>query len=793
MKVLYNWLKEIVDFDYTPEELVGVMESLGIEVERFKYLAEGLKGKVRVARIVKLSDHPRSEHLKIATLDVGDGTVEVVSGAPGLHEGALVVWGMPGAVLPVGMTLEKRTIRGVESNGMPLSEEELGLADKSETVIFLPEGKFKPGDDPLLYLGLDDYLYDIHITPNRGDLLGMIGLAYDIRAKSGGELHLPDFSVDETPEVGTFPVEIKDLNACPRYVARIVRNVEVKKSPDWLRHRLYLVGQRPINNIVDITNYVLFTTGHPIHAFDLDKLEGGKIVVRFAKKGERLLCLDSVERELDDEILVIADAVKPVAIAGIIGGEDTGVVEGTRNILIEAAMFDQATIRKALTKLKISTESSYRFERKADINAAPLASAYAARLIKELAGGEAGPANDVHGELPDPVTVRLRFNYLDRLLGHKIPRDTVKNILVGLGFDVEPEDDSALKVTVPTRRRDISLEADIVEEVARIYGYDNIPSRIESPGELVGRWRRSTFEAVLDAMIRAGFIEVKTVEFISPEQAKPFVDSENDLVRIINPVNELYSIVRPSLIPSLLLATSLNLRQGTKEIRIFERGKKFRWLGPDRLPEETEVLAVLVAGSTERSWISGERELDFYDLKAALHALEEHFRLKFDVEPTELPFMAPAGRIIMDNAPIGIIGEIKKDVLRQFDIKVPVYALEIEIEKLPMPQRRYTPIPKFPPVKRDISILIGTDVPYAEIEKAINELKPEYLTSFRVIDVYEGKPLPPGKRSITISLSFQHPEKTLRDSEVDAMFEKLVSGLIKKGFIIRGINDEGTG
>ncbi len=792
MKVLYNWLKEIVDFDYTPDELVGVMESLGIEVEGFRYLGEGLKGRVKVARIVELKPHPRSDHLKIAILDVGGEKVKVVSGAPGLHEDAMVIWGMPGAVLPVGMKLEKRVIRGEESNGMPLSEEELGLADRSETVIFLSESEFKPGDDPLPYLGLDDYLYDIHITPNRGDLLGMIGIAYDIRAKSGGELHLPDLSVEENPDIELFPVEIEDLNACPRYVARVVRGVDVKESPAWLRYRLSLVGQRPINNIVDITNYVLFMTGHPIHAFDLDKLEGGKIVVRFARKGERILSLDGVERELDEGILVIADAVKPVAIAGIIGGEDTGVVESTKNILIEAAMFDQATIRKALTRLKVSTESSYRFERKADINAAPIASAYAARLIKELAGGEVGPANDVHGDLPQPAKIQLRINYLHRLLGHKIDSETAKDILLRLGFEVEG-DAKRLNVTVPTRRRDISIEADLVEEVARIYGYDNIPSRLQSPGELVGRWERSTFEAVLDAMLRAGFIEAKTVEFISPDDARFFVDSPEALVRIINPVNEMYSILRPSLLPSLLLATSLNLRRGVREIRLFERGKKFKWLGPDRLPEEKEALAVVVAGTAERNWLVGERKMDFYDLKSALHAIEEHFRIKMDVVPQTVSFMAPAGEIIFNGKRIGVIGEIKRDVLKHFDIKVPVYAMELELDTLPMPERRYAPIPKFPPVKRDISILVDSGVPYIEIERAIEELKPQYLASYRVVDVYEGKPLPAGKKSVTISLSFQHPEKTLRDSEVDAMFDQLIGGLIRKGFIIRGVNDEGIG
>ena len=794
MKVLYNWLKEIVDFDYTPEELVGVMESLGIEVEDFKYLADGLKGKVRVARIVKLSDHPNSDHLKIAVLNVGDGEVTVVSGAPGLYEGATVIWGAPGALLPNGMKLEKRVIRGVESNGMPLSEEELGLADRSETVIFLPDGKFEPGDDPLPYLGLDDYLYDIHITPNRGDLLGMIGLAYDIKAKSGGEMHIPEFHVDEEPEIGTYRVDIENLEACPRYVARIVRDVKVQASPDWLRYRLALIGQRPINNIVDVTNYVLFLTGHPIHAFDLDKLEGDRIVVRFARKGEKLLCLDGVERELDPQILVIADERKPVAIAGVIGGEETGVTEETRNILIESAMFDQATIRRAVTALKVTTESSYRFERKADINAAPLASLYAASMVKELAGGRVGPANDVHGELPKPVTITLRQSYLDRLLGHHIEPKTVVSILEGLGFQVEDEsgDGKKLSVTVPSRRRDISIEADLVEEVARIYGYDNIPSRLESPGSLVGKWERSPFEAVLDAMLMAGFIESKTIEFISPEDAKYFVESEDDLVRIINPVNDLYSIVRPSLIPSLLQATSINLRRGNREVRLFERGKKFKWRGPNELPEETEVLSVVVAGTKEGSWIEKERQLDFYDLKVALQAIEEHFRIRLETEPHDIKFMYPGGVVVYNGKQIGIIGEIKKDVLKHFDIKVPVFALEIELTELPMPMRKYTQIPKFPPVKRDISILVDRDVHYGEIEKAIEELRPEYLSDFRVVDLYEGKPLPKGKKSITISLSFQHPEKTLRDTEVDAMFDRLVRGLIDRGFIIRGINDEGV-
>ncbi|RKZ00030.1 MAG: phenylalanine--tRNA ligase subunit beta [Candidatus Hydrothermota bacterium] len=795
MKVLYNWLKELVDFDYLPHELVDVFESLGIEVEDFEYLGEGLERKLVVAEIVDVQDHPHSQKLKVLKLWCGgEKTAQVVVGAPGIRPKRKVAYLLPGAKLPNGMVVEKRMIRGVLSEGMLASEEDLGLDEKSETVIFLDDVQgAKTGKSALPFLGLDDYRYDLKVTPNRSDLLGLVGLAYDLRAKSGGKLHIPNYYVVEHGNVGIFPVRIEDFSACPRYTARIIRDVKVNPSPTWLKRRLMLIGQRPINNVVDITNYVLYFWGHPIHAFDLDKLVGEEIVVRFAKDGERILTLDGVERELHSEILIIADAERPVAIAGVIGGEETGVTESTRNVLIESAFFDPAVVRKAVTSLKVSTESSYRFERTADISMPPIASSYAAKLIAEIAEGRVGPLNDVYRELPSPKQLELRMSYLKRLLGVELSQDYVVKIFERLGFDVRPME-GKVRVLVPMRRRDISLEADLVEEVARLYGYDRIEGEIPSGGSFVGRKEPSKVDFAREVMLKIGFDEVKGVEFVSKQEAEAFTERLEDAVKILNPLSENYAYVRPSVIPSLLSIASLNLRRGNREIKIFEVGRKFKWRGPDVLPLETDVVAALVTGMSERSWIEPERQLDYFELKGALEALAGAFGVKLTVEPTDgVKFLDPSGIVKLGPTTIGVIGEVPKNILKIYDIKVPVFVFEVELTELSIPVRRYKPLPKFPPVKRDISVVMDEDVPFKVLEDAIYSVKPALLVNFRVIDVYHGEPLPKGKKSITLTLLFQHPERTLTDQEVDEMFNNLVNALISKGFGIRGITDEGTG
>ena len=786
MKILYNWLKDYIDLKIGPGELVELLDSLGIPVEEFKYLGEGLD-KLVVGEIVSIKDHPKSQNLKVLEIFVGDDTIQVVSGAPGLYKGMRVVQAMPGTVLPNGMEIGEREIKGVKSYGMPLSEEELGLSDHSGTIIELPEN-MKAGESPLSFLQMDDYLYDLEITHNRGDLLGYIGIAQDIKAKTGFELIPPKVGIEDIPEIGTFPVEIVAKDGCPRYTARIIKGVKVGPSPHWMRYRLALIGQRPINNIVDITNYVLFELGEPIHAFDLAKLDE-KIVVRYAKPGEKFVTLDGVERELTEDVLVIADEEKPVAIAGIMGGEESGVKEDTEDLLIEAAYFSPITIRKGSMVLKLSTEASYRFERKVDPELPPLASNRIARLITDIAGGKVGPLNDVNYLKIKPAKIFLKKDYLDRLLGYHIPSKRVVEIFENLGFTVH-ENPEGFETIVPTRRQDISLPADLVEEVARIFGYDNIPGKIISTsGELVGRKLRKKSDYFRDFLIRLGLYEVKTIEFVGKKELNAFRFDEKDAVKIKNPVNESYEFMRPILSMSVVQVVSTNWRRGLTPIRVFEAGKAFLWQGADILPIEDERICVMMTGKYPKTPFNAESTVDYYDLKATLDALSEEFGFDFELIPFDFNFLNIGARIIINGKDSGFIGELSTNISKLYDIKDYVYVLELTLSNIEIKDKKFKPFPIFPAVKRDISILTDVETPYVELEKLLSSFESPLLRNFRLVDIYSGKPLPEGKKSLTFTLEFQSEERTLSDEEVDKEFEKLVTLLKNSGFYVRGIDD----
>ena len=782
MKLLYSWLREYVDIPYSPEELVEVLENLGMEVEEYRYLGQGLRGKVVVGEILESRRHPEKSSLRLIKVAVGRETVEMVTGAPGMDVGVKAVFALEGAQLPGGLVVEKRDIGGYPSCGMPLSEKELGIGEKADEVLLLP-ANFKAGDDPLPYLGLDDWIYDLYITPNRPDLLGVIGIALDLKAVCGGELRLPSFEVEENEEVGFPDFEIVDYEACPRFTLRRIRGIQVGESPDWLRWRLYLIGQRPLNNVVDVSNYVLFETGHPTHIYDAAKIEGN-LVIRRSLKGENILTLDGVERQLPEGVPVIADSGGPQAIAGIIGGEHSAVSEGTREVLLESAYFRPELVRMWSQKLGIRTESSQRFERGADPGFPPDASARVAQLLLKLAGGVAGPVKDDFSELPRPSRVFLRKDYPSRLLGVDIPEEKTHDILAGLGFKVEDRGE-AFYVEVPTRRRDISIEADLVEEVGRIYGYGNIPGKVESSGEFLGKKPRDLRHRVREIVSRLGFQEVQSLEFVSEREIKAF-SAEDIAVRIMNPLTEQFSCVRPLLMMGLLNVVSINQRRGVRDVRIFQVGKEFRYRGSEELPEEREVLCAVASGRLEKNWLEKERELDFYDVKGLLTRLLEELGCGYDIEESDLPYLDYGAAVTVNGKRCGWIGRLKEEIAELYDLKFPLYVLEVEIASLEPCEKGPVEIPRYPPVKRDISVLMDEEVPYRELERLIRKASSSLLVEIRVIDVYRGKPLPEGKKSITVGLLYQHMERTLQDEEVDGEVEKIVEILAKEGYIIRG-------
>ncbi len=756
-----------MDFSLTPHELKDFLEDAGIEVEDFRDLSEGLRGKVFVGIVSEIVKEDGD--LKVLRVDVGPvGSFQVVTTSP-IGVGDRVVYAAPGAVLPDGTEIHKREIRGYTSEGMLLSEEELGLADRSEEVIRHLPPELPPGSDPLPYLRLNDYLYDLYITPNRPDLLGVLGIAHEIAFLHGGEVRLPDIFQGSDGDF-EFPIEIEDEEGCPRYTGRVIRNVKVGKSPDWLRYTLNLAGFRDINNVVDITNYVLWETGHPLHAFDLDKLRE-KILVRRARKGERILALDGVERELDEDILVIADAEVPVAVAGVIGGELSSVGDDTTNILLESAYFHPPLIARASRKLKVKTESSRRFERGADVEMAPFASHRATHLIRWLAGGQSGPLLDVYPRKIERRIVQVDPDRIIRFLGgDSITRDTVRETLLRMGArEVE-----SWKFEIPSRRRDIETWQDISEEVARFAGYSTIPDDTTATISDVGDRGRTIYEEAVDFLVGRGYYEAKTYSFISPDKAKRF---HPEPMKLANPLSEELSTLRPYVISSLLMALSENLRKSLTGARLVEWGSAFR--------DGESIELGMVLGGRRRSQYGQPEKYDYFDLKGDVEALLDYLGLDYEFEPAEYPFFRVGARILSDGKEIGFIGEIKRSIARLYDIKQTVYAARLSLEGRPGMELK--DISRFPPVFRDVSFIARADIPYSEIERIVSSIAEgiPYLDEVVLIDRYEGKPIEEGFVSYTFRLKFVSYDRSLTDEEVAGAFEKFVDALKSKGLKLR--------
>ena len=767
MKLLYNVLRQYVDFSLTPHELKDFLENSGIEVEDFRDLSGGLRGKVFVGVVDEIVKEDGD--LKVLRVDVGPvGSFQVVTTSP-IRVGDRVVYAAPGAILPDGTEIRRREIRGYASEGMLLSEEELGLADKSEEVIRHLPPELPPGSDPLPYLRLNDYLYDLYITPNRPDLLGVIGIAHEIAFLHGGEVRIPDV-FDGMDGDFQFPIEIADDEGCPRYTGRVIRNVKVGPSPDWLRYTLNLVGFRDINNVVDITNYVLWETGHPLHAFDLNKLKE-QILVRRARKGERILTLDGVERELDEDILVIADAEVPVAVAGVIGGELSSVGDDTTEILLESAYFHPPLIARASRKLKVKTESSRRFERGADVEMAPFASHRATHLVRWLAGGQSGPLMDVYPRRIERRIVQVDPERIIRFLGSDgIDGETVRRTLVRMGA----KEVGSWRFEIPSRRRDIETWQDISEEVARFVGYSSIPDDTTALISDVGDRGRTIYEEAVDFLVGRGYYEARTYSFISPDRAERFYPEP---VKLANPLSEELSTLRPYVISSLLMALSENLRRSLTGARLVEWGSAFR--------DDEYVEMGMVLGGRRRPQYGQAERYDYFDLKGDVEALLDYFNLDYEFEPADYPFFRVGARILSGGEEIGFIGEIKRSIARLYDIKQTVYAARLYLKG--KPESKLRDISRFPPVFRDVSFIARSDVPYSEIDRMVRAIATDipYLDEVVLIDRYEGEPIEEGFVSYTFRLKFVSHERSLTDREVAEAFEKFVEALKSRGLKLR--------
>ena len=813
MKASYRWLRSLVPgLEASPSEIAERLTRAGIEVEGITRFGEGLEPVV-IAAVRKIEPHPTRSGLRLVTVDRGSGHEQrVVCGASNVPDpGGLVVLAPLGTHLPAkGLTLTAREIGGIVSEGMLCSEEELGLADSSDGILVLPEGAAKPGDALLRAIPeAQDVVFELGITPNRPDALGHIGLARELAAlfeipwappKPGKPARVA------TGDIGSLVrVRVEDFDRCPHYGAAVVVDVTIAPSPAWLRYRLKSLGIRPISNVVDITNLVLMEHGHPMHAFDLDRVRGGTIVVRCAKPGERLTTLDGVERNLDPDDLLICDAEGPVALAGVMGGANSEIGNETKRVLLECAYFTPRGIRRASRRHGLHTEASHRFERGIDPGRLADVLDHAVQLMTELAGGAAVPGTLHEKKEPEPAKpIRLRSSRLDALLGTPVPFDEATSILSRLGFGIVSKDAESAEVTVPTHRPDVSREADLIEEVARVRGLDAIPSVLpailpQPPREthaLEGRVRRAAVELGLSEALTFGFVSPRELEAVRAEPAT---------FKLLNPLSEERSVMRTSLLPGLLEAITRAHRHGEQGARLFTIGARFLPPVEGELPDEVPSFAAILAGEQE-TYLGKPRLADVWDAKGiATELVERVTNRKAEVVPfaaeSRPAHLHPRGaaQILVDGTPVGSLGPLHPDVIDALDVGMPaVHVIELDLRSLGKLGKRvpqFVPIPRLPAITRDLALVVHEDVAAGEVEKVIREAAGELCESVRIFDLFRGGSLPKDHKSLAFRVVYRDPKaatkpteaRTLTDREVDERHAAVVEAARKHfGAELRG-------
>lgn len=801
MKVSFEWLKEYVDVEASPEDVADLLWMSGTEVERVRRLGSGVSGVV-VARVAEVKPHPFADNLRLAIADDGTARRTVVCGAPNLVEGMKSALAVPGARLPEisDKELKKATIRGVESDGMFLSAAELGLSDDHSGILEL-ESVTRVGLDIHEVLPLEDVVLDLEITPNRPDCMSMVGIAREVAVVTGSKLKVPDYTVKETgPPIGDLvTIMIDDASGCPRYSARAVTGVSIGPSPAWMQRRLLASGLRPINNVVDVTNYVLMELGQPLHAFDMDLLSERTIIVRLSRRGELITTLDGVDRQLDDRSLVIADASRPVALAGIIGGEDSEVGEGTRNILIESAYFDPTSIMLTSRRLGVRTEASGRFEKGSDPGGTLAAADRAAGLMGELAGGDiAHGAIDVYPKAVIPVTIDLRPSRVNAVLGTEISKSEMIEILERLEARVEDAD--VPRVTAPLFRPDLQREVDLIEEIARVYGYDRIPGSLPGGGGFdAGLTAEQTLEErLVDGLIARGLCQVVPYSFMRPGDLDLLRLPEGDALRrtvtLMNPLAETGEAMRTTLLPGLIRLALGNANRGNPDLAFFEKGRVFIARGPDDLPEELDTIGILLCGQIEPAgWSAPGREADFFDLKGVVEEAALVLGVEdIDFRPADRPYLAPglSAAVMVDGTGAGFIGQLHPGVAEAFGLGFELYVAELRSAPLleaGAGMIEYRPVGRFPNVKVDIAVVVDESLEARLVSVEIKTSGGDLLRSARLFDIYRGPQIPEGKKSLAYALEFGSAGGTLTDEQAHAEMDRVI-GALKSRFAaaIRG-------
>ena len=809
MRISWNWLRQYIDTDLTPQQAAVILTSTGLEVESVEphEPVKGMLQGVVVGHVLECARHPDADRLSLTAVDIGQGEpLRIVCGAPNVAAGQKVLVATVGATLRMSdggsLTIKKSRIRGQESNGMICAEDELGLGQSHEGILILHPSAV-PGTPAAQQLGLvSDHVLEIGLTPNRTDAMGHAGVARDLIAainyREGKqlELKLPDVSAyaQDDDARGT-PVEVKDALACPRYCGVTLTHVRVAPSPKWLQDRLLAIGLKPINNVVDVTNYVQHELGQPLHAFDADRLAGQRILVRKAAQGEAFTTLDGKERKLDAEDLVIADAEKPACIAGVFGGLTSGVGDATATVFLESACFDPAHVRRTARRHGLNTDASFRFERGADPEITEYALRRAALLLKEVAGTRIASAiTDIDHGRRSKAEVKLRFADVEQLTGIAIAPDDIVRALELLDFHVMDRNAQGITVQVPGNRADVRRPADVIEEILRIHGFDRVPlpARLMAPPVLHEALTLESLRRDTGAHLAArGFREIMTPSLVSQQRsATSGVANEAQLVRLSNPLSTELDALRPTMLFGALLVMAHNVNRQQRDLRFFERGRVYAAQGEGA--RETETLSMAITGRRwNDNWRSDDRSSVRADAQEEVEALLARLGLRGQWSDAEHPLLDACAELRVQKRLIGVLGQVKLKELRSADLNQPVFCAELNEEALLDACRAatitYAEVPRFPSVRRDLSLLVPDAARFEELRRIATQAERKLLREVGLFDVYQGDKLPAGRKSYALSFILRDEEKTLTDEQVDKAMGRIRAALEKEaGAEVRG-------
>lgn len=806
MKFSIDWLQEYVNIgDLSPAALAEHLTMLGLEVDSVDPLFPELKNLLTV-KVNKVESHPNADKLHLCEVDTGEEILNIVCGAPNVCEGLITAFAPVGTIMPDGTKIKASKVRGVKSFGMLCSERELGLSESHEGIMELPADTLH-GQPLLKALGIDDLLVEVDLTPNRPDCASVIGIAREVSGVTRTPLTRP--VEDATLEVNRehFSVDVENYEICPRYTAKLIKNVTIGQSPWWLRKRLLSVGLRPINNVVDITNYVMMEYGQPLHAFDYEKLAGKQIIVRNPRTNETTFTtLDGEKRDIDPDMLLICDAEKPVAVAGVMGGLNSEVTDETTNILLESACFNPISIRKTARKLNLGSEASYRFERGVDPGGCLVVLERAANLLCEIAGGETTEGGaDYYGGVRPLNSQTIRISRTSSLLGIDLDYNIIADHLTSIGMRCKPKDDDTLWVNPPTFRVDIEREADLVEEVARLVGYNNIPTSLptvhlsypekDSKRELRARISNLLADTGFTEAINYSFVTEKHLDMMQLADEDP----RRNMVQLLNPLSEEQSVMRSMLLPGLLENLKRNNNFQKSAVKLFEVGKVFTPQGENEQPVERDRLTCILSGRRhgESSYLYNDNAaVDFFDAKGTVELLLETMRLRGCdnenivtirlPEASEVENYSETNQSLILDSPKGVIGlvaKLEESIARQFGVKQDAYFLDLDFDllcDLKVTAKNFTSLPVFPAIKRDIALLVPGNIKAGDLLETIKKSKEKFIESCDIFDVFQGKTLEKGMKSIAVSVTYRSPTKTLTEKNVNKSHTKLINLLTSK-------------